>query len=94
MALATAAGPTDIPLINQTIGENLEATAARFGDREALVVPHQGLRYTYADFNDAAAVDILDLDTLGTNWGGAPIPEPATRVVMAMGGSVLLRRRR
>ncbi len=53
MALATAAGPTDVPLINQTIGENLQATTARFGDREALVVPHQGLRYTYAEFNDA-----------------------------------------
>ena len=26
MALATAAGPTDVPLIEQTIGENLEAT--------------------------------------------------------------------
>jgi len=53
MALATAAGPTDVPLINETIGDNLEATAARFGDREALVVPHQGIRYTYAEFNDA-----------------------------------------
>ena len=53
MALATAAGPTGFPLINQTIGENLEATVARFGDREALVVPHQGIRYTYTEFNDA-----------------------------------------
>ena len=53
MALATATGPTDVPLIDQTIGENLEATVDRFGDREALVVPHQGLRYTYAEFNDA-----------------------------------------
>ena len=57
MALATATGPADVPLINQTIGENLEATVARFGDQEALVVPHQGLRYTYAEFNDA--VDIV-----------------------------------
>ena len=47
MTLATAAGPTDVPLIGETIGANLEATTARFGDREALIVPHQGIRYTY-----------------------------------------------
>ncbi len=53
MALASAAGPTDVPLIDETIGENLEAMVARFPERDALVVPHQGVRYTYAEFNDA-----------------------------------------
>ena len=63
MALATAAGPTDVPLIDSTIGENLEATSARFGDCEALVVPHQGVRYTYAEFNNA--VDTVARGLLG-----------------------------
>jgi fatty-acyl-CoA synthase len=67
MALATAAGPTGSPLINQTIGENLEATVARFGDREALVVPHQGIRYTYTEFNDA--VDTVARGLLARDLG-------------------------
>ena len=51
MALAIDAGATDVPLIEQTIGDNLDETAARFGDREALVVDHQGIRQTWSEFN-------------------------------------------
>lgn len=50
MALAHDAGPTDSPLIYQTIGDNLAATAAGFPDGEALVVPYQGVRLTYSQF--------------------------------------------
>ena len=32
MALAIDSGATDIPLIEQTIGDNLNETVARFGD--------------------------------------------------------------
>ena len=38
MTEAFAAGPTDQPLIDQTIGANLDTTAARFPDHDALVV--------------------------------------------------------
>jgi fatty-acyl-CoA synthase len=50
-----AAGPTDVPLLEDTIGGNLERTVASFPDREALVACHQRLRYTYAELD--AAVD-------------------------------------
>ncbi len=50
-------GATDSPLLEETIGANLEATVARHGDREALVVPHQGVRQTWREFN--ASVDAL-----------------------------------
>jgi fatty-acyl-CoA synthase len=50
-----AAGPTDVPLLEETIGANLERTVASSADREALVARHQGLRYTYAELD--AAVD-------------------------------------
>ncbi|MCW3049416.1 MAG: AMP-binding protein [Solirubrobacterales bacterium] len=50
-----AAGPTDVPLLEETIGANLERTVASFPDREALVACHQRLRYTYAELD--AAVD-------------------------------------
>ena len=44
-----AHGPTDVPLLGETIGENLRRTVERFPDREALVVRHQGYRATYAE---------------------------------------------
>ena len=45
-------GPTDVDLLEDTIGANLAATTARFGDREALVVAHQGVRQTWSEFAD------------------------------------------
>ena len=48
MTTSCARGPRDVPLLEETIGERLRRTAQRFGDREALVVPHQGYRATYA----------------------------------------------
>src|SRR4051812_7034868 len=38
------------PLLGQTIGDNLRATAERYGDREALVVRSQNYRATYGEF--------------------------------------------
>jgi fatty-acyl-CoA synthase len=49
-ALSYGHGFTDISLLGETIGENLRRTAERFGDRDALVVPHQGYRATYREF--------------------------------------------
>ena len=55
MTLSYAHGPSTQPLLGETIGENLERTAARVPDHLALVSRHQNRRYTYAEFN--AAVD-------------------------------------
>jgi len=51
VTLSIAAGPTETPLLEQTIGANLEATVNRFPDREALVVVHQGIRQTWSEFD-------------------------------------------
>src|SRR3954465_10095310 len=48
-----ASGTSSKPLLGDTIGDNLDRTIARFGDREALVSVHQGLRYTYTEFGAA-----------------------------------------
>jgi fatty-acyl-CoA synthase len=40
-------GSSAVQLLGETIGENLRRTVELFGDREALVVPHQGYRATY-----------------------------------------------
>jgi fatty-acyl-CoA synthase len=50
-------GETDVPLLEQTIPDNLDATVARFADREALVDFQRGIRWTYAEF--AGEVDRL-----------------------------------
>jgi fatty-acyl-CoA synthase len=42
-------GTSDVPLLGETIGENLRRTAQRHPDREALVVPYQGYRATYRE---------------------------------------------
>jgi fatty-acyl-CoA synthase len=55
--LSYAHGACDEPLLGETIGRNLERTAARVPDAEALVSVRQGLRYTYREFD--AAVDRL-----------------------------------
>src|SRR5438128_12675138 len=50
-------GAATTPLLGETIGANLERTAARVGAREALVDCPRGLRLTYAELD--AAVDAL-----------------------------------
>jgi fatty-acyl-CoA synthase len=58
-----ASGTSDVPLLGDTIGDDLDRTAARFADREALVDRAQGLRYTWAQFVaevDALALGLLD----------------------------------
>lgn len=48
-----AHGASAVPLLGETIGENLRRTVERCGGREALVVPSQGFRATYRQLWDA-----------------------------------------
>ncbi|MGE5291405.1 MAG: AMP-binding protein [Micromonosporaceae bacterium] len=45
-----ASGISDVPLLGDTIGENLDRTIAAFPSREALVDCPSGRRWTYAEF--------------------------------------------
>jgi fatty-acyl-CoA synthase len=51
MTLSYVHGTSATPLLGETIGANLERTVARVPDGEALVSRHQGLRWTYAQFD-------------------------------------------
>ncbi|MCH1489259.1 MAG: AMP-binding protein [Ilumatobacteraceae bacterium] len=51
------AGPTDAPIIEETIDANFRATVAAHPDREALVVRHQGVRWSYTELD--AEIDRL-----------------------------------
>ena len=57
MNLSAASGATSVPLLEETIGQNLARTVAAHGGRDALVSVEQGLRYTYTEF--ATEVDRL-----------------------------------
>jgi fatty-acyl-CoA synthase len=50
---AYVSGTSATPLLGETIGATFDRTVERFGDREALVSRHQGLRYTYAELAEA-----------------------------------------
>jgi fatty-acyl-CoA synthase len=62
-------GAHDVPLIGETIGAYLHAVAARFGSSEALVIPHQDVRWTYQDFNDRVTLLAAGLLKLGLQPG-------------------------
>ncbi len=69
MTLATEAGPTDIPLLDETIGANLARTVAAHGSREALVARHQGVRWTYDELAARVAACAKGLMGLGLEVG-------------------------
>ena len=62
-------GASDRPLLGLTIGAQLELTAARFPDNEALVVPYQGVRWPYAAFNEMVDELAAGLLALGLEPG-------------------------
>ena len=51
-AFSHTRGETTVPLIEQTIGENLDATVAAYPDHEALVEAETQRRWTYREFQD------------------------------------------
>jgi fatty-acyl-CoA synthase len=67
--LSYASGVSDVPLLGETIGENLERTVARFGDREVLVDVAAGTRWTYAEFDAAVNRVALGLLARGIEKG-------------------------
>ncbi|MBL1074744.1 AMP-binding protein [Nocardia sp. 2] len=60
-------GVWDAPLLGDTIGANLDRTAAAFGDRDALIDYTTGIRWTYREF--VAEVNALALGLLAAGVG-------------------------
>jgi fatty-acyl-CoA synthase len=55
-------GTSSIPLIGDTIGASFDRAVARWGPLDALVVRHQGIRWTYAELKervDAVAAGLI-----------------------------------
>jgi fatty-acyl-CoA synthase len=66
---AYASGDRSTPLLQETIGRNLESTVARFPERDALISVHQGIRQTYGEFNDSVDLLAMGLLRLGLETG-------------------------
>jgi fatty-acyl-CoA synthase len=64
-----AHGPSEVPLLGDTIGEALRRTVERFGDRDALVVRSQGYRATYGELWAAITEAARGLLALGVARG-------------------------
>jgi len=62
-----AGGTSDVALLGDTIGDNLDRTAARHGDRDALIECATGRRWTYTEL--VADVDALALGLAGSGVG-------------------------
>jgi fatty-acyl-CoA synthase len=62
-------GAHDVPLIGVTIGPYLASVAARHGDSDAVVVPHQNVRWTYREFDERVTRVAAGLLRLGLRPG-------------------------
>ena len=57
-------GASEVALIGETIGQHFDAAAERWAAREALVVRHQNIRWSYGDLQrevDTVAAGLLAL---------------------------------
>ena len=68
-AISYVHGAMDLPLLGETIGQNLDRTASRFPDTEALVVRSQGVRWTYRELVARAEAFAAGLLALGIKRG-------------------------
>jgi fatty-acyl-CoA synthase len=66
---ASDAGPTDISILEETIGENFERTVTANPDGDALVDVASDRRWTYAELNDEVDVVARGLMALGIECG-------------------------
>jgi fatty-acyl-CoA synthase len=62
-------GANQVPLLGETIGSNLDRMVAAFGDRDALISVHQGIRQTYAELHAAVTEIARGLLGLGIEPG-------------------------
>jgi fatty-acyl-CoA synthase len=68
-ARSYAHGTSPAALIGETIGANFDAAVARWGDRPALVVRQQGVRWSYRELGEKVDAFAAGLLALGLNPG-------------------------
>jgi len=69
MAPSYVSGPSDVPLLGETLGECLDRTGAAFGANDALISCHQKVRYTYGELRVEVERIARGLVALGVERG-------------------------
>jgi fatty-acyl-CoA synthase len=90
-------GASDKPLLGETLGVNFDAAAGKWADRDALIVRHQNVRWTYGDLKrrvDAFAAGLLALglepgDRIGI-WSPNNAEWVVTQYATAKAGLILV----
>ncbi|MGW6865835.1 AMP-binding protein [Streptomyces sp. NPDC054904] len=97
VASSCASGSVEVPLLDETIGDNLDRTVRRFPDRDALVDVAAGRTWTYAELAadvDALALGLLDLGIVKGDRVGIWSPNRAewtlTQYATAKIGAILV----
>jgi fatty-acyl-CoA synthase len=97
IATSHVIGATEPPLIEQTIGQALTAAAEKYGDHEAIVSVHQGVRISYNELNERAEALGAGLLSLGLEpgdrvgiWAPNCIEWTLTQFATAKAGLVLV----
>ena len=62
-------GASEVPLLGETIFQNLRRTAARFGDHDAVVAAHQDRRATYRQLVEESEIVARGLMARGVGKG-------------------------
>ena len=62
-------GPSDVPLLGETIGQCLDRIAARFSDHDALISCHQQIRYSFGELHAEVERVARGLLALGVSRG-------------------------
>ena len=96
-AMSYVCGTSQQPLIFRTVGDTLLDAVEKWGDKEAIVVRHQGVRWTYREFAEevdkfAAGLLALDLevgDRIGI-WSPNNIEWVIAQFATARAGLVLV----
>jgi fatty-acyl-CoA synthase len=68
-ALSYVHGASNVVLIGETIGRNFDRTVARWGDRPALIVRQQAIRWNYRDLGEKVDAFAAGLIALGLQPG-------------------------
>jgi fatty-acyl-CoA synthase len=97
LTCSLSSGATDVPLIEQTLGEFFDAMVARQPDHEALVSAHQRLRYTYRELQAASkqlasallGLGLLPGDRVGI-WSHNNAQWPLMQLATAQVGLILV----
>jgi hypothetical protein len=91
-------GPGDRPLTNLTIGQVVEQSDKRFGDRVGFVSAHQGIRKTFSELREEVEKLAAGLLTLGLKpgeriglWGPSTYEWYLTWLATSKAGFILVR---